>query len=127
MASMRELDDAFAYGNFHAGANAGCPCGPGAKTLLGGEKAASSTPIPSRAAMAPTDYLKTMTDQDGYSGNLFLPVAQVRSDTSATVLVFRLSFLQSVSNGRGVPSNWGDGSFLSYLDYVGAGGGPGSF
>jgi hypothetical protein len=69
-----ELADAFAYGNFTL-AQMPVSVRAGRQTVLGGESRffdANSI----AAAMAPTDYLKTMTDQDGYSGNMFLPVTQ---------------------------------------------------
>jgi hypothetical protein len=68
--------------------------------------------------MAPTDYLKTMTDQDGYSGNLFLPVNQL-SVTLQPLSWLSLSFYNQFE--WRASRQFGDGSFLSYLDYVGAG------
>jgi hypothetical protein len=111
-----ELDDAFAYGNFTL-AQMPVSVRAGRQTLLGGESRffdANSI----AAAMAPTDYLKTMTDQDGYSGNLFLPVAQV-SVTLQPLPWFSMSFYNQFE--WRASRQLGDGSFLSYLDYVGAG------
>jgi hypothetical protein len=70
-----ELDDAFAYGNFTL-AEVPVSVRAGRQTLLGGESRFFD-PNSIAAAMAPTDYLKTMTDQSGYSGNIFLPVNQL--------------------------------------------------
>jgi hypothetical protein len=111
-----ELDDAFVYGNFML-AQTPVSVRAGRQTLLGGESRffdANSI----AAAMAPTDYLKTMTDQDGYSGNLFLPVAQV-SLTLQPLPWFSMSFYNQFE--WRASRQLGDGSFLSYLDYVGAG------
>jgi Protein of unknown function (DUF1302) len=113
-----ELDDAFAYGNFTL-AEMPVSVRAGRQTLLGGESRffdANSI----AAAMAPTDYLKTMMDQGGYSGNMFLPVNQLN------LALQPLSWL-SVSvydqfEWR-ASRQMGEGSFLSYLDYVGAGAG----
>ncbi len=111
-----ELDDAFAYGNF-ALAQMPVSVRAGRQTLLGGESRffdANSI----AAAMAPTDYLKTMTDQDGYSGNMFLPVTQV--SLTLQPLPWLSVSLYDQFEWR-ASRQLGDGSFLSYLDYVGAG------
>jgi hypothetical protein len=111
-----ELEDAFAYGNFTL-AQMPVSVRAGRQTLLGGESHffdANSI----AAAMAPTDYLKTMTDQDGYSGNMFLPVTQL-SVTLQPLSWLSVSFYDQFEwRASRQP---GDGSFLSYLDYVGAG------
>ena len=111
-----ELVDAFAYGNFTL-AQMPVSVRAGRQTLLGGESRffdANSI----AAAMAPTDYLKTMTDQDGYSGNMFLPVTQL-SVTLQPLSWLSVSFYDQFEwRASRQP---GDGSFLSYLDYVGAG------
>ena len=111
-----ELDNAFAYGNFTL-AQMPVYVRAGRQTLLGGESHffdASSI----AAAMAPTDYLKTMTDQDGYSGNMFLPVTQV-SLTLQPLPWLSLSLYDQFE--WRASRQLGDGSLLSYLDYVGAG------
>jgi Protein of unknown function (DUF1302) len=72
------------------------------------------------AAMAPTDYLKTMTDQSGYSGNMFLPVNQL--DLALQPLPWLSVSLYDQLEWR-ASRQLGDGSFLSYLDYIGAGAG----
>jgi hypothetical protein len=111
-----ELSDAFAFGNFTL-AQVPVSLRVGRQTLLGGEsRFFDSNSI--AAAMAPTDYLKTMTDQDGYSGNLFLPVNQL-SVTLQPLSWLSLSFYNQFE--WRASRQFGDGSFLSYLDYVGAG------
>jgi Protein of unknown function (DUF1302) len=113
-----ELDDAFAYGNFTL-ADVPMSVRVGRQTLLGGESRFFD-PNSIAAAMAPTDYLKTMMDQGGYSGNMFLPVDQ---------LSLALQPLSWLSVSLYDQFEWrasrqmGDGSFLSYLDYIGAGAG----
>jgi hypothetical protein len=89
----------------------------GRQTLVGGESRffdANSI----AAAMAPTDYLKFMTDQGGYSGNMFLPVTQA-SLTLQPLSWFSLSVYDQFEwRASRQP---GDGSYLSYVDYVGTG------
>jgi hypothetical protein len=113
-----ELDDAFAYGNFTL-AEVPVSVRVGRQTLLGGESRffdANSI----AAAMAPADYLKTMTDQGGYSGNMFLPVNQL----SLTLQPLSWLSVSLYDQFEWRPSRQqGDGSFLNYLDYVGAGAG----
>lgn len=111
-----ELSDAFAFGNFML-AQVPVSLRVGRQTLLGGESRFFD-PNSIAAAMAPTDYLKTMTDQDGYSGNLFLPVNQL-SVTLQPLSWLSLSFYNQFE--WRASRQFGDGSFLSYLDYVGAG------
>lgn len=111
-----ELSDAFAFGNFTL-AQVPVSLRVGRQTLLGGESRFFD-PNSIAAAMAPTDYLKTMTDQDGYSGNLFLPVNQL-SVTLQPLSWLSLSFYNQFE--WRASRQFGDGSFLSYLDYVGAG------
>jgi hypothetical protein len=111
-----ELSDAFAFGNFALG-QIPLSLRIGRQTLLGGESRFFD-PNSIAAAMAPTDYLKTLTDQDGYSGNLFLPVNQL-SVTLQPLSWLSLSFYDQF---EWRPSRqFGDGSYLSYLDYVGVG------
>ena len=111
-----ELNDAFVYGNFNL-VQMPVSVRAGRQTLLGGESRffdANSI----AAAMAPTDYLKFMTDQNGYSSNMFLPVTQVNL-TLQPLTWLSLSFYDQF---EWRPSRLaGDGSFLSYLDYVGVG------
>jgi hypothetical protein len=113
-----ELEDAFVYGNFTL-ADMPVSVRAGRQTLLGGESRFFD-PNSIASAMAPTDYLKTMMDQGGYSGNMFLPVNQ---------LSLALQPLPWLSVSLYDQFEWrasrqlGDGSFLSYLDYIGAGAG----
>ena len=111
-----ELSDAFAYGNFSL-AQMPVSVRVGRQTLLGGESRffdANSI----AAAMAPTDYLKTMSEQDGYSGNIFLPVTQM-SVTVQPLSWLSLSFYDQFE--WRASRQFGDGSFLSYVDYIGTG------
>ena len=113
-----ELDDAFAYGNFML-AEVPVSVRVGRQTLLGGESRffdANSI----AAAMAPADYLKTMTDQSGYSGNMFLPVNQLNLTLHPLPWLSVSLYDQFEWRASRQPGN---GSFLSYLDYVGAGAG----
>jgi hypothetical protein len=113
-----ELDDAFAYGNFML-AEVPVSVRAGRQTLSGGESRffdANSI----AAAMAPADYLKTMTDQSGYSGNTFLPVNQLNLALQPLPWLSVSLYDQFEWRASRQP---GDGSFLSYLDYVGAGAG----
>jgi len=111
-----ELDDAFVYGNFTLG-EMPVSVRAGRQTVLGGESRffdANSI----AAAMAPTDYLKFMTDQDAYSGNMFLPVTQA----NVTLQPFSWLSLSFYDQFEWRASRQpGDGSFLNYVDYVGTG------
>jgi len=113
-----ELDDAFAYGNFML-AEVPVSVRAGRQTVLGGESRFFD-PNSIAAAMAPTDYLKTMMDQGGYSGNMFLPVNQF--DLTLQPLPWLSVSLYDQFEWR-ASRQLGDGSFLSYLDYIGAGAG----
>jgi len=111
-----ELADAFAYGNFLL-FQMPISVRAGRQTLLGGESRffdANSI----AAAMAPTDYLKFMSDQDGYSGNIFLPVTQ--ANVTLQPLPWLSLSLYDQFEWRASRQH-ADGSFLSYVDYVGAG------
>lgn len=111
-----ELQDAFAYGNFTL-AQMPVSVRAGRQTLLGGESRFFD-PNSIAAAMAPTDYLKSMTDQGGYSGNMFLPVTQANL-TLQPLTWLSLSFYDQFEwRASRQPS---DGSYLSYVDYVGTG------
>jgi len=111
-----ELQDAFAYGNFTL-AQMPVSVRAGRQTLLGGESRFFD-PNSIAAAMAPTDYLKTMSDQDSYSQNMFLPVTQL-SVTLQPASWLSVSLYDQFE--WRASRQLGDGSFLSYLDYVGTG------
>ncbi len=113
-----ELDDAFAYGNFML-AEVPVSVRAGRQTVLGGESRFFD-PNSIAAAMAPTDYLKTMMDQGGYSGNMFLPVNQL--NLALQPLSWLAVSIYDQFEWR-ASRQLGDGSFLSYLDYIGAGAG----
>jgi hypothetical protein len=111
-----ELADAFAYGNFTLG-QIPVSVRAGRQTLLGGESRffdANSI----AAAMAPTDYLKFMTDQGGYGGNMFLPVTQ--ANLTLQPLPWLSLSLYDQFEWR-ASRQQSDGAFLSYVDYVGRG------
>ncbi|HET7085842.1 MAG TPA: DUF1302 family protein [Rhizomicrobium sp.] len=111
-----ELVDAFVYGNFTL-AQIPVSARIGRQTVLGGESRffdANSI----AAAMAPTDYLKSMTDQNGYSGDMFLPVTQL-SLTVQPLSWLSLSFYDQFE--WRASRQFGDGAFLSYVDYIGTG------
>jgi len=111
-----ELQDAFAYGNFTLG-EMPVSLRAGRQTLLGGESRFFD-PNSIAAAMAPTDYLKTMTDQGGYSGNMFLPVTQASLTLQPLSWLSLSLYDQFEWRASRQPS---DGSYLSYVDYIGAG------
>jgi hypothetical protein len=111
-----ELEDAFVYANFSLGEMPLSLRG-GRQTLLGGESRffdANSV----AAAMAPTDYLKFMTDQGGYSGNMFLPVTQANLTLQPVSWLSLSVYDQFEWRASRQP---GDGSYLSYVDYAGTG------
>ena len=111
-----ELDDAFAYGNFTLG-EMPVSVRVGRQTLVGGESHFFD-PNSIAAAMAPADYLKLMTDQNGYSGNMFLPVTQANLTLQPLSWLSLSVYDQFEWRASRQP---GDGSFLSYVDYVGTG------
>ena len=111
-----ELDDLFAYGNFAFGP---IPVSlrAGRQTVLAGESRFFD-PNSIAAAMAPADYLKLLTDRDGYSGSMFLPVTQVSLTFQPLSWLSVSLYDQFEWRASRQP---GDGAFLSYVDYVGAG------
>ena len=111
-----ELNDVFAYGNFSFGPMP-VSLRAGRQTLLAGESRFFD-PNSIAAAMAPADYLKLLTDQDGYSGNMFLPVTQVSLTFQPLSWLSVSLYDQFEWRASRQP---GDGAFLSYVDYVGAG------
>ena len=111
-----ELSDAFAYANFALG-DMPVSVRAGRQTLLGGESRFFD-PNSIAAAMAPTDYLKTMTDQNGYSGNMFLPVTQANLTLQPLPWLSLSVYDQFEWRASRQP---GDGSYLNYVDYIGAG------
>ena len=111
-----EIEDGFAYGNFALG-QMPVSVRAGRQTFLGGESRffdANSI----AAAMAPTDYLKAMTDQDGYSGNMFLPVTQANLTLQPLPWLSLSLYDQFEWRASRQP---GDGSYLGYVDYIGTG------
>lgn len=111
-----ELNDALAYGNFTLG-QMPVSLRAGRQTLLAGESRFFD-PNSIEAAMAPADYLKLLTDQDGYSGNMFLPVTQASLTFQPLPWLSVSLYDQFEWRASRQP---GDGAFLSYVDYLGAG------
>ncbi len=111
-----ELDDAFVYGTFDIDDTA-VSARLGRQTVLWGESLFyDENSIAS--AQAPTDYTRIVTGQSGYGNNVYLPVtqlsltAQLRPDLSVTVY----------DNLGARPSRQpGDGSYFSYIDFLGPG------
>jgi hypothetical protein len=113
-----ELDDAFVYGTFDV-ENISISTRLGRQTVLWGESLfydANSI----ASAQAPTDYTRTVTGQSSYANNFYLPVtqlslaAQVLPDVSVTVY----------DHFGARPSRQaGDGSYFSYVDFLGPGAG----
>ena len=109
-------EDAFVYGNFTV---EGTPISfrVGRQTLLWGESLFFDENSIA-AAQAPVDYIKSLSAQDAYSNNVFLPVSQL-SLTSQPLANISLSFYYQFE--------WrpdrqpGDGSYFSYNDYIGVG------
>jgi hypothetical protein len=109
-------EDAFVYGNFMV---EGTPISfrVGRQTLLWGESLFFDENSIA-AAQAPVDYIKSLSAQDAYSSNVFLPVSQV-SLTSQPLENVSLSFYYQFE--WRADRQPGDGSYFSYNDYVGVG------
>ena len=111
-----ELDDAFVYGTFNI-EDMPVSARLGRQTVLWGESLfydANSI----ASAQAPTDYTRTITGQSSYANNLYLPVtqlsltAQLAPDVSLTVYDHL---------GARPSRQAGDGSYFSYVDFLGPG------
>lgn len=113
-----ELDDAFLYGSVNL---AGIPVSVriGRQTVLWGESLFfDQNSIAS--AQAPIDYMRLVTSESSYSSNVYLPVAQL----SATVQIRPDVAITFYDQLEGRPSRQlGDGSYLSHVDFIGAGAG----
>jgi hypothetical protein len=111
-----ELDDAFLHDTIDA---AGIPVSirAGRQTLLWGESLFFD-PNSIASAAAPTDYTRITTGVSSYSGNVYLPVAQlfVAAQLSPTVSLSVYDQFEARSSRQP-----GDGSYLSYVDFIGAG------
>jgi hypothetical protein len=113
-----ELTDAFGYGAVDLG-NVPVNVRIGRQTLSWGESLFyDSNSIAS--AQSPTDYSNPTEGQGGYASNPYLPVSQVVVTTQLNPelsLSFYYQFEWRASRLAG------DGSYLSYTDYLGAGAG----
>ena len=111
-----ELDDAFVYGTFNI-ENMSISARLGRQTVLWGESLfydANSI----ASAQAPTDYTRTITGQSSYANNPYLPVTQL--SLTAQLLPDVSVTLYDHFDAR--PSRQaGDGSYFSYLDFLGPG------
>jgi len=113
-----ELDDAFLYDTIGI-ADVPVSIRVGRQTVLWGESLFFD--INSIAsAQAPIDYTRFTTGETGYSNNVYLPVAQIFA-TAQFLPNVAVSFYYQF---EGRPSRQlGDGSYLSYIDFIGAGAG----
>lgn len=111
-----ELDDAFVYGTLDL---AGVPVSArlGRQTVLWGESLfydANSI----ASAQAPTDYTRTITGQSSYANNVYLPVTQL---SLTAQLMPNISVTLYDHLGARPSRQAGDGSYFSYVDFIGPG------
>jgi hypothetical protein len=113
-----ELDDAFVYGNLSI-ADIPLSVRAGRQTVLWGESLfydANSI----ASAQAPTDDTRTVNGQNGYANDVYLPVAQL----SLTAQLLPNMAVSVYDQFEARPSRQpGDGSYLSYTDFLGPGAG----
>jgi hypothetical protein len=111
-----ELDDAFVYGTFNV-EDVPVSARLGRQTVLWGESLfydANSI----ASAQAPTDYTRTVTAQGSYANNVYLPVTQL----SLTAQLLPDVSLTVYDHLGARPSRQaGDGSYFSYVDFLGPG------
>lgn len=111
-----ELDDAFVYGSFDI-ESMPASVRLGRQTVLWGESLfydANSI----ASAQAPTDYTRTITGQSSYATNVYLPVTQL----SLTAQPLPDVSITAYSHFGARPSRQpGDGSYFSYVDFLGPG------
>ena len=113
-----ELDDAFLYGTIGI-ADIPLSIRAGRQTVLWGESLFFD-PNSIASAQAPVDEMRLTTGEASYSNNVYLPVAQI----SATAQLLPDVSVTLYDQFEGRPSRHaGDGSFLSYNDFIGAGAG----
>ena len=113
-----ELNDAFAYGTIDIGDTA-VSGRLGRQTVLWGESLfydAGSI----ASAQAPTDYTRIVTGQSGYGSNVYLPVTQL---SLTAQLQPELSITVYDHFGARASRQPGDGSYFSYVDFLGPGAG----
>lgn len=113
-----ELDDAFLYGTVGI-ADIPVSVRIGRQTVLWGESLFFD-PNSIASAQAPTDYTRLATGENSYSNNVYLPITQL----SATAQLLPNVAITLYNQFEGRPSRqMGDGSYLSYVDFIGAGAG----
>ena len=113
-----ELNDAFLYDTVDVG-DIPFSLRAGRQTVLWGESLFYD-PNSIASAQAPTDYTRTATGESSYSSNVYLPVtqlvlaAQLLPDVALTIY----DQVEARASRQA-----GDGSYLSYVDFIGAGAG----
>jgi hypothetical protein len=113
-----ELDDAFLYDTVDVG-DIPLSLRAGRQTVLWGESLFYD-PNSIASAQAPTDYTRTIAGENSYSSNIYLPVtqlvlaAQLLPDVALTIY----DQVEARASRQA-----GDGSYLSYVDFIGAGAG----
>ena len=111
-----ELDDAFVYGSFDI-EKISISARLGRQTVLWGESLfydANSI----ASAQAPTDYTRIVTGQSSYGNNVYLPVTQL---SMTAQLLPDLSITVYDHFGARPSRQAGDGSYFSYVDFLGPG------
>jgi hypothetical protein len=111
-----ELDDAFVYGAFSLD-SVSLSGRLGRQTVLWGESLfydANSI----ASAQAPTDYTRTVTGQSSYANDVYLPVTQL---SLTAQLLPNLSVTLYDHFGARPSRQAGDGSYFSYVDFIGPG------
>lgn len=113
-----ELDDAFVYDTMSV-ENVPLSLRAGRQTVLWGESLFFD-PNSIASAEAPTDYTRITTGESSYSNNVYLPVTQLfaAAQFSPTVSLTLYDQLEARS-----ARETGDGGYLSYVDFIGAGAG----
>jgi hypothetical protein len=113
-----ELDDAFLYDTVDVG-DIPLSLRAGRQTVLWGESLFyDQNSIAS--ALAPTDYTRTATGENSYSNNVYLPVTQL---VLAAQLLPNVALTIYDQVEARASRQAGDGAYLSYVDFIGAGAG----
>jgi hypothetical protein len=113
-----ELDDAFVYGNLSV-ADIPLSVRAGRQTVLWGESLFNDANSIA-SAQAPVDDTRTVNGPNGYSNDVYLPVAQL----SLTAQLLPNIAVSVYDQFEARPSRQpGDGSYLSYIDFLGPGAG----
>src|SRR5579863_16628 len=111
-----ELEDAFVYGTFSI-ADTSISARLGRQTVLWGESLfydANSI----ASAQAPTDYTRIVTGLSSYGNNVYLPVTQL---SLTAQLLPDVSITVYDHFGARPSRQAGDGSYFSYVDFLGRG------